>query len=164
MYQQLFKLEEEVLKVMANQKRLEIIQLLNHKELSVSEMVAMLGIPQANLSQHLSVLRQSSLVKIRRHGQRIYYSLADKNIAKAADIIYRFLEKRERMDIPVSKKAGEIYPIVRDPVCGMRVSVHEAFTHAQYAGKTYFFCAGGCAKKFASRPKVFAMQMAGVKA
>ncbi len=164
MYQQLFRLEEEALKVMANQKRLEIIQLLNHKELSVSEMVAMLGIPQANLSQHLSVLRQSSLVKVRRHGQRIYYSLADKNIAKAADIIYRFLEKRERMDIPVSKKAGEIYPIVKDPVCGMRVSVHEAFAHTQYNGQTYFFCAGGCAKKFASRPKNFATQAEGVKA
>jgi DNA-binding transcriptional ArsR family regulator len=72
MYQKLFKLQEDTLKVVANQKRLEIIQLLNNRELPVNEMVEMLGIRQANLSQHLSLLREAKIVTTRRDGVVIH--------------------------------------------------------------------------------------------
>src|SRR3990167_9160700 len=98
MYNKIFLLEEEVFKVMANQKRLEIIQLLKHQELSVSEMVSMLGIRQANLSQHLALLRQRNLLKVRKDGQKVYYRLADKRIAKAVDLIFNFLGSQQRLN------------------------------------------------------------------
>src|SRR3972149_11902545 len=98
MYNQIFALEEEVFKVVANQKRLEIIQLLKHKELSVTEMVNMLGIRQANLSQHLSLLRQSNLLEVRKDGQKVYYRLADRKIAKAVDLVFNFLASRQRFN------------------------------------------------------------------
>ncbi len=160
MYQQLLALEEEIFKVIANQKRLEIIQLLNHKELSVSEMVAMLGIPQANLSQHLSILRQSNLVKTRRDGQRVYYHLADSNIAKSVDLIFRFLENQQRLN-PTSKRIDYLktYPIVKDPVCGMRISAHEAFDSAKHGGREFFFCASGCKNKFVKNPGRYVQRM-----
>lgn len=148
MYHELLALEEEIFKVIANQKRLEIIQLLNHKELHVSEMVAMLGVPQANLSQHLSLLRQSNLVRSRRVGQKIYYSLADKNIARSVELIYRFLENQHRLAPKAGKSSLQVYPIAKDPVCGMRISTHEAYEKIDYYGKTYFFCASGCADRF----------------
>ena len=154
MYNQIFTLEEEVFKVMANQKRLEIIQLLKHKELSVTEMVNMLGIRQANLSQHLSLLRQSNLLEIRKDGQKVYYRLADKKIAKAVDLIFNFLGSRQRFNPTESTlvKGSDIYPIVKDPVCGMRMSIQEAFDSTRYAEIMYYFCASGCKSKFLSRP------------
>lgn len=154
MYNQIFALEEEVFKVVANQKRLEIIQLLKHKELSVTEMVNMLGIRQANLSQHLSLLRQSNLLEVRKDGQKVYYRLADKKIAKAVDLIFNFLRSRQRFNSEESTMVNDvdIYPIVKDPVCGMRMSIQETFDSSKHAGSAYYFCASGCKAKFLSRP------------
>lgn len=158
MYNKIFALEAEVLKVMANQKRLEIIQLLKHQELSVSEMVSMLGIRQANLSQHLALLRQSNLLKVRRSGQKIYYQLADNRIAKAVGNIFDFLESQQRVNLKESAviEKNDVYPIVTDPVCGMRMSIQETFDSTQYGGVKYYFCASGCRGKFVKQPQRFA--------
>jgi len=96
MYQKLLSFQEEVFKVLANQKRLEIIQLLSGRELSVSQMVEMLGLPQANLSQHLALLRQAKVVTSRRDGQTIYYQLSDRRMSDALDMIKNVLIDRSR--------------------------------------------------------------------
>jgi DNA-binding transcriptional ArsR family regulator/YHS domain-containing protein len=153
MYQELFALEEEVFKVLANQKRLEIIQLLKKKELNVGEMTAMLGLRQPNLSQHLTLLRQHKLVAATKKGRKIHYKLADPNIAKAVDLIYRFLQSHHNINGEL--KAGEIFPIVSDPVCGMRLSASEAFAATQYQGHTYYFCASGCKNQFEKHPATY---------
>src|ERR1051326_1831197 len=40
----------------------------------------------------------------------------------------------------------------RDPVCGMAVAPERAAARVDYAGKTYYFCATGCARKFSADP------------
>src|SRR3989344_6053247 len=75
-----FSIQADLYNALANPKRLEIIHLLRHKELSVTEMVEMLGLPQSNLSQHLTILRKSNVVTTRREGKNIYYTLSHKNI------------------------------------------------------------------------------------
>jgi YHS domain-containing protein len=40
----------------------------------------------------------------------------------------------------------------RDPVCGMNVDPNTAAAKVEYAGKTYYFCALGCAKRFQQAP------------
>lgn len=154
MYNELFALEEDVFKVIANQKRLEIIQLLHKRELNVSEMIEMLGLRQANLSQHLSLLRQHKIVTVTKKGREVYYKLADDNIAKAVQLIYRFLQKQHHIEgVP---SADAIFPIVADPVCGMRLSASEAFDSADHDNRTYYFCASGCKDKFARNPQRYA--------
>jgi DNA-binding transcriptional ArsR family regulator/YHS domain-containing protein len=150
MYQELFALEEEVFKVLANQKRLEIIQLLKKGELNVGDMTAMLGLRQPNLSQHLTLLRQHKLVATTKKGREIYYKLTDPNIAKAVDLIYRFLQSQHNVSSEL--KAGDIFPIVVDPVCGMRLSASEAFAATEYSGHKYYFCASGCKQQFEKQP------------
>ncbi len=157
MYENLFRRQEDVFKVIANQKRLEIIQLLSKRELNVSEMVEMLGIRQANLSQHLAVLRSYRVVSSRRQGLRIYYRLSDSRIAEACALIRQFLKQ----DAPV-KQLKKLYPIVQDPVCGMRLSRREVFDTVRYKGENYFFCASGCRDKFVSRPAAYLKVAAGV--
>src|SRR3989338_6865600 len=94
MHQKIIALEEETFKVLANHKRLEILQLLKHQSLNVNEMVQMLGLSQPNLSQHLTLLRHYGLVKVKRQGQKAYYSLADNKITKAVEMIYQFLQNQ----------------------------------------------------------------------
>ena len=154
MYNELFALEEDVFKVIANQKRLEIIQLLHKQELNVGEMTEMLGLRQANLSQHLSLLRQHKIVAVTKKGREVYYKLADDNIAKAVQLIYRFLQKQHRLEGEPS--ATDIFPIVADPVCGMRLSASEAFDSAEHNNRTYYFCASGCKQAFTKNPTHYA--------
>lgn len=161
MYGRLFQLQEETLKVLANQKRLEIVQLLHNKELTVSEMVAMLGMPQANISQHLSLLRQVRVVSPRKDGLRVYYRLADERITAIVHELRAFLKSQyaHEPDIAhISHLDNNIYPIVRDPVCGMRLGASEAAGHFEYDGRTYYFCGSGCEGQFGKSPGRFAQR------
>src|SRR3990167_2505482 len=81
-------------KVFTSPKRLEILNLLRDKELSVSQLVKKADIRQANISQHLSILRERGIVKTRRAGKTVYYSLANPKIIKAFDIIRDILRER----------------------------------------------------------------------
>lgn len=155
MYERLFQLQEETLKTLANQKRLEIVQLLQNQELTVSEMVDMLGMPQANISQHLSLLRQVRIVTSRKDGLRVYYRLSDKRIVAVIRELRAFLTSqfgREPEIAGLSSLTSSIYPIVRDPVCGMRISAPEAYGHVEYDGRPYYFCASGCKDHFEKHP------------
>jgi ArsR family transcriptional regulator, virulence genes transcriptional regulator len=66
-----------LLKSMANPHRLMILCRLGERELSVGELLAGTDLSQSALSQHLGVLRQEALVKTRRQGQSVFYSIAD---------------------------------------------------------------------------------------
>ena len=150
-------MEEETFKVLANRKRLEILRLLKQRNLNVNEMVAMLGMRQPNLSQHLTLLRQYKLVKVSRQGQKAYYSLADNKITKAVEMIYQFLQNQHGFSNEFPAKM--LFPIVKDEVCGMRISASEAYDSVKYKDHTYYFCASGCKEKFVSNPERYTKQI-----
>lgn len=66
----------ELLKALANEKRLQVLCLLAEGERSVSQINAQLDLSQSALSQHLAVLREDGIVVARREAQAVYYSLA----------------------------------------------------------------------------------------
>ena len=70
----------EIYKILANSKRLEILNLLREQEMPVEELVKILGIPKANVSQHLALLRHAKLVTVRRNGLNGYYNIIDPRI------------------------------------------------------------------------------------
>lgn len=163
MYQEVVSLAEEVFKVLANQKRLEIIQLLKNRELNVTEMADMLGLRQPNLSQHLTLLRQYKLVAVTKRGQKIYYRLTSQDIGNSVDLIYRFLVSQHGLDQQVIEKIPDnLYPIAQDPVCGMRLSVTDAFGRVAFQKRDYYFCASGCKKAFISNPTKYISHKEGV--
>src|SRR5665647_835353 len=88
---ELWELQADICQVMANPKRLQILHLLRAKELSVGEMVQVLGVAKANLSQHLSLMRQKGIVITRRQGTTIYYRLAIPFITEACEIMREVL-------------------------------------------------------------------------
>ncbi len=62
-------------RVLCDPIRLQILYLLSHAELSVSELVASLRRPQPTVSRHLAYLRRSGLVRVRRQGTNCFYRL-----------------------------------------------------------------------------------------
>lgn len=66
----------QLLKALANEKRLLVLCMLAEGERSVGELNARVDLSQSALSQHLAVLRNDGLVTTRREAQTIYYTLA----------------------------------------------------------------------------------------
>jgi ArsR family transcriptional regulator len=67
-----------LLGAMSNPSRLLILCQLAESEKSVGELQPLIGLSQSALSQHLAVLRGRRLVRTRRDGQQIYYSIASR--------------------------------------------------------------------------------------
>jgi len=91
MDKKIFEMHAEICKVFTNPKRLEIINLLRNGEKTVNELTELAGVPQANVSQHLTVLRQNNVVTTRRNGANIYYKIANPKILQACDLMREVL-------------------------------------------------------------------------
>ncbi len=87
-----YKIHSDVCKTLANPKRQEILDNLREKEMTVNEIVKKTGISQANLSQHLAILRTKGIVTTRRDGINVYYSIANSKIIQAFDLISQVLD------------------------------------------------------------------------
>ena len=70
------KKARQILKSMAEDTRLRIINLLNKSELNVTELCAILKISQSSTSKHLTRLRLTGLVGDKRRGTKVYYYLS----------------------------------------------------------------------------------------
>jgi len=91
---ELYKIHAELCKVFSNSIRLEILNLLRDKELSVTELIEKTKWSQANISQHLSIMKSKRIVISDRKGKNIYYRLTNPKIIKAFDIIRDVLSER----------------------------------------------------------------------
>jgi len=160
MYQQVFQLHAELLKAMSHPKRLEIIHLLRNQELVVTDIQHMLDLPQANLSQHLMVLRQARVVTTHKTGKQVYYRLSHHNFSKASDLLREILigrYKNSGMADEFTYRMAELVPLTTDPVCGMRLSPKTAAYATHYHRQSYYFCAAGCRDRFLKQPGAFAI-------
>lgn len=82
-----YEIKARVIAVLANPKRLEIIDLLADAERTVTDLSARLGLAQAATSQHLAVMRKAGVVEARKDGNFVYYRLADPKIAAACGVM-----------------------------------------------------------------------------
>jgi ArsR family transcriptional regulator len=92
--EELYRIQAEFCKGLAHPKRLQIISVLKGGEKSVNELSAATGIAQANLSQHLTILRQLGILAKRRDGLNIYYRIADERIVQACEIVKATIRQR----------------------------------------------------------------------
>jgi ArsR family transcriptional regulator len=104
---QLFKHQAEICKTMADVKRLMILHELREGEMSVGQLVSNLDLSQANVSQHLAILRERGIVTTRRDGTSIYYSLANPKIAQACDLVQEVLMDRLAQDQELAETLGQ---------------------------------------------------------
>ncbi len=90
----LFELQAEVCKTLASAKRLEIISALKEGEKTVGELVDILGVPKANVSQHLAVMRLKGILRSRREGVSIYYRIANSKVVQACSLMREVLTEQ----------------------------------------------------------------------
>jgi DNA-binding transcriptional ArsR family regulator len=70
----------DLFKVFGDSTRVRIISALLHSEMCVCDIAALLGMTKSAISHQLRALRQTKLVKYRRDGKVVYYSLADDHV------------------------------------------------------------------------------------
>lgn len=88
----LFKLHARVCQALASEHRLAIMYGLKEEgERRVSDIAEDLGISVHNASQHLRVLRQALLVRPRKEGQTVYYSISNPKFIEACSLMRQAL-------------------------------------------------------------------------
>lgn len=107
-----------VAKALGHPQRLEILEMLAQGERSVDALAERMGLPIANVSQHLRLMRQAGLLVSRRSGKHIHYRLSDpsvltltaalqrvaeRNLAQVREVLGGYFHERDAME-PVSRK------------------------------------------------------------
>jgi DNA-binding transcriptional ArsR family regulator len=84
----------ETLKALADPTRLRLLHTLEDGELRVTDLLAVVGTTQANVSKHLAVLRQAGLVATRRDGMNVLYRVHDPMVFAICRTICDGLERQ----------------------------------------------------------------------
>ncbi len=80
------KLKAKLFRGLGDSTRLTILELLRKKgERTASQIVEETGQSQSNVSNHLACLLECGLVKNRREGKNVFYSISDKKVAKVLE-------------------------------------------------------------------------------
>ena len=87
-------LQAEILKTLANSRRIEILHALADGPIEVGRLARQIGASQPNVSQHLSVLRTAGLVDAERVGREVRYRLTDPDVMVACGVLRSVLERR----------------------------------------------------------------------
>ncbi len=87
----IYELQAEISKTLAHPIRLAILHTLKDDEKTVNDLTELLGSSQSNVSQHLAILRQRQIVKTRKEGATVYYSLTSPKISQACDMVREVL-------------------------------------------------------------------------
>ncbi len=99
-----FKIQAQICKALANEKRLEIIHLLGEsKRRYAADLMAEVELTKTNLSQHMRVLREAEIVGIEREGTQIAYTLISPKVSEACEILHDFLIERQTRRGAVTK-------------------------------------------------------------
>ena len=84
----------EFFKVFGDTTRIKIIYVLFQSELCVCDIAALLGMTQSAISHQLRVLKQARLVKYRKDGKVVYYSLDDEHVQTIFNMGYAHILER----------------------------------------------------------------------
>ena len=87
-------LHTHICPAMGDPKRMLLLYQLAEGEQTVSQLTEALGQPQSTISRHLAILRENRLVNTRRQGTSVIYSLADRRILSAIDILRQVLNQQ----------------------------------------------------------------------
>ena len=88
--------QAEFIKALANPARLAVLRELRRGERTATQLVRSCRISKANLSQHINLLKREGLVLCSKRGTYCYYSLGDKRLTRALDLLEKLLQDRRR--------------------------------------------------------------------
>lgn len=87
------RFKADVFQALAHPTRIAILELLGTAELSAGELIERLGMEQANVSQHLAILRTQRLVINRKSGNQVFYSVRDPILLQVLTLMRSYFQK-----------------------------------------------------------------------
>lgn len=84
--QELFNNLAEFFKIIGDITRTKILYALDQNEMCVCDIANVLGMSKSSISHQLAVLRKSGIVKCRKDGKEVYYTLDDEHIQKVFEV------------------------------------------------------------------------------
>jgi len=81
-----------IFQALAHPTRIAILEIVRGGEITAGAIQERLGIEQANLSQHLAILRSRQIVAGRKEGNQVFYSLRNKVLGKVLDLMREYFE------------------------------------------------------------------------
>jgi DNA-binding transcriptional ArsR family regulator len=95
------RFKADIFQALGHPTRIAIIELLEDGELSAGALIEKLSMEQANISQHLAVLRAKQIVIYRKVGNQVFYSVRDPIILKILALMRRYFQKqlKEALDL-----------------------------------------------------------------
>lgn len=87
MRETLRRFKADIFQALAHPTRIAILESLADGELSAGALIEKLGMEQANVSQHLSILRAKQLVSNRKAGNQVFYAVRDPIIVKVLNLM-----------------------------------------------------------------------------
>jgi ArsR family transcriptional regulator len=79
-----------IFQALSHPTRIAILEVLRDRELSARTIQEKLGVEQANLSQHLAILRSHQIVVNRKDGNQVFYSIRNPVLVEVLDIMRRY--------------------------------------------------------------------------
>lgn len=98
MEDRIYSYHAEMCKVFSHPKRLELINILRDKEMSVGELSERLVLALSNLSQHLAMMRGRHILTSRKEGNVVYYRITNPRLLEAFDLLREILFDQIRQD------------------------------------------------------------------
>jgi ArsR family transcriptional regulator len=92
----IFRRQARVLKALANESRLKIVDRLARGECSAGELTEIVGSDRTTVSKHLAVLRAHDIVRDRREGNVVYYTLLTPCVVDFFSCATEVLKERAR--------------------------------------------------------------------
>lgn len=100
----LYRRHAEFCKVLAHPTRLQIIDILHDREMTVTDLAEQLGVSIGNLSQHLNLMKQRRVLESRKEGNTVIYRLANPKMTKACGLIREILFEQMQQDNVLFKR------------------------------------------------------------
>ncbi len=104
MNKDLYEIHADICKTLGNAKRIRILDALQNGELTVNELVDIVGISPANISQHLGIMRQKGILTSRREGVNIFYKISNPKVSKACALMREVLIEQLEEGQKIAKK------------------------------------------------------------
>lgn len=89
--EKIYELHADVCKILANAKRIEILNMLKDREMSAGELLEKTRLSKANLSQHMTVLKSKGVIITRKDGLKVYYAISNPKIIQACNLMKEVL-------------------------------------------------------------------------
>ena len=102
------RFKADIFQALAHPTRIAILELLEGGEQSAGALQEKLGIEQANLSQHLAVLRAKQLVTNRTVGNQVFYAVRDPRISEVLKLMREYFHARVKDAMGMFEEAGEL--------------------------------------------------------